>query len=223
MKKYSARLSIVALTFVVGIVTIAGWLYYQKSQPNQIMIPNARHDLILFDGIGECGINQAAELGDLPKLRETLLQRGDIEVRVWRGFGLSLLEGIVLKRTDGQWSGIHIKADDYCEFKNVVVRPLNAPRSGWESFWKQLTDKEILTLPQSTENECDISGIDGIGYVVEINQDKIYRYYYYPSKNEEKCREAKQTRIIGEFVGREFYSGKQACKLGEWLFCPITD
>ena len=224
MYKLSTRLSIVLLTFVVGILAVAGWFYYQKLQPNQVIVPNVRRNLLLFKGINERGgINEATELGGLPELRESHLQKDDIEIRVWRGFSLSPLEGVVLKRNAGQWSGLHIKTDKYDEPEKAEVRSLNAPKSGWESFSQQLIDKEILTLPQSTENQCDVSGIEGTSYLVEINQNKIYRTYYYPMDNREKCREAEQMIIIGEFIGREFYSGKMSCKLGEWLFCTITD
>lgn len=225
MNKFSVRLSIVFLTFVTGIFTVAGWFYYQKLQPNQMIVPNARWDSLLFNGVSEHGgINKITELGGLSELREAHLQKGDIEIRVWRGFSLSSTEGVVLKRTDGQWSGLHIKTDDYDDPQKAEVKLLTPPKSGWESFSQQLIDKEILTLPQSTENECDVTQVvDGMLYVVEINQDKIYRTYYYPDGIGKLCREAGQMNEIGEFIGSQFYSGKVACKLGEWLFCPITD
>ena len=214
MSKFSTRFLVVSLTFVIGTFAVVGWFYYQESHKIQLIIPNARQDRILFEGI-----NNATNLGNLPELRKTFLGSGDIEIRIWRGFGLSSLEGVVLKRADGQWSGLHIKNNNYHEPAGVKVEKLNAPKSGWESFWKQLTDKEILTLPQSFENECNIPEIDGMGYVVEINQNRTYRNYFYPENNGNKCREAKQMKDIGEFIGLEFDSGKEQCKTTEWFPC----
>ena len=168
MSKFSTRFLVVSLTFVIGIFAVVGWFYYQKSHKNSI---NNFRTLAKIEILFE-GINNATNLGNLPELRKTFLGSDDIEIRIWRGFGLSSLEGIVLKRADGQWSGLHIKSNNYHEPVGVKVEKLIAPKSGWESFWKQLTDKEILTLPQSFENECNIPDIDGIGYVVEINQNR---------------------------------------------------
>lgn len=182
-------------------------------------MPNARGDAILFDGVGNyTGINRISELGGLEKLRETRLAQGDIEIRIWRG-GLSL-EGVVLKRINGLWKGQHLTTNKYNEPEKVKVKRLFAPKSGWTAFWKQLNDKEILTLPQSTENECDVTQvIDGTSYVVEINQNKTYRTYFYPDGIGNRCREAKQINDIGEFIGLEFDSGLEECKTTEWFAC----
>ncbi len=136
----------------------------------------------------------------------------------WRGFGLSPLEGVILKRTNGQWSAFHIKTDNYYEAEKVEVKELQSPKSGWKSFWKNIIDKEILALPDASEIDCDVSIIDGTSYVVEINQDKNYRTYRY-SEGSEKCREAEQMEQMGELIGLEFDSGNEECKTTEWFAC----
>jgi hypothetical protein len=214
MYKFSVRLFIIIFTFVIGVFTVTGRLYYRETQKVRIISPEARMESIYFKQI-----NKATDLSELMELRKTNLRNGDIEIRVWRGFGLSPLEGIVLKRTEGIWTGLHIKTDNYYEAEKVKVERLFTPKSGWESFWKQITDEEILTLPQSTENDCNIPNIDGTGYVVEINQDNIYQTYHYPEGNGKICREAKQMEIIGEIIGWEFDSGCDKCKTTEWFAC----
>lgn len=47
------------------------------------------------------GWGRASTLGDLLKLRR---RPDDLELRVWRGFGASETQAIVLRRTDGHWS-----------------------------------------------------------------------------------------------------------------------
>lgn len=214
MSKLSIRFSIVILTFIIGVFAVAGWFYYQESQKIQIIIPNARQDSILFEAV-----NNATNLSKLPELRKSFVKNGDIEIRIWRGYSLSQFEGVILKRLDGQWSGLHLRTNKYSEPAGVKTEKLNTPEYGWELFWKQLTDKEILTLPQSFENECNIPDIDGMGYVVEINRDRTYRYYFYPQENGKKCREAGQMKDIGEIIGLEFDSGQEKCKTTEWFPC----
>jgi len=182
------------------------------SQTSRLIIPDERTDQILFKDI-----NEATGLANLPKLRESRVASGDLEIRIWRGFGLSKLEAVVIKRTNGSWSGLHLRGSHHSEPQSVKVDILNPPKSGWESFWKSLLDKGILTIRETSENECNVPGLDGIGYVVEISQDKIYRYYYYPENG--KCSEARQTKEIGETIGLEFDSGTEECNTIEWFAC----
>ncbi|HQU86445.1 MAG TPA: hypothetical protein PKY59_25165 [Pyrinomonadaceae bacterium] len=172
MSKHSARLLIAILTFVFSISVVAGWIYYRESQRVKIELPDARWEQISFKLI-----NKTTELGGLDELRKVILNQDDIEVRVWRGFGLADLEGVILKRTDNQWNAFHVKADDYVEPQRVEVKKLPSPKSGWEFFWNNLTEQGLLTLRDPSEKNCEDGGLDGTSYVVEINQNKIYRTY----------------------------------------------
>jgi hypothetical protein len=218
MNRFSSRVLIILSTFVIGISCVAGWLYYQESQKTKIILPNSRWESIFFNGVENHNfgsINQTTKLGGLTELRKTIVRKGDIEVRIWRGFGLDPLEAVILKRENGQWSAQHLDT-----LREVEIENLKPPKSGWESFWQQLVDKEILTLRDSSEINCGEGGIDGIGYVVEINQDKIYRTYMLsPSYSEGKCREVNQIEDISNFIGEEFDSGNQECKRNEWFAC----
>jgi len=200
------------LNFSAIICSLFVFLSACDSQTSRIIIPDERVDQILFKDI-----DQATGLANLPRLRQSYVSNSDLEVRIWRGFGLSQLEGVVIKHTNGTWTGLHLKGPHYTEPQSVNVDILNPPKSGWESFWKSLIDKGILTIQESTENECNLAEIDGTSYVIEISQDKIYRYYYYPENG--KCSEAKQTTEIGETIGLEFDSGTEECKTTEWFAC----
>lgn len=228
MYKLSIRLSIVILTFVIGISSVAGWLYYQESQRVEIQLPNHRWEPIFFNGVSqtnqdgvtevEGGINHATKLAGLKELRKTSLSKDDIEVRVWRGFGLSRLEAVILRRIDGIRSGFHIKLNDYDEPEKADVRKLYRPKSGWDSFWNQITDKGILTLRDPSEMNCEDDGTtDGTSYVVEINQNKIYRTYQ--MRDGGKCNGVRQMEEIAEIIGLEFDSGQEQCKTTEWFAC----
>lgn len=225
MNKFSIRFLIIIVTFIIGISSAAGWFYYQESQKVEIQLPNSLWEPIFFngvsrDGISEAtgGINQATKLAGLKELRKTSFKKGDMEIRVWRGFGLSPLEAVVLNRNNNQWSAQHLKTDNYYDYEKVELKQLNPPKSGWESFWKQVTDKGILTLRDPSEINCkDSDFVDGTGYVVEINQNKIYRTYKMHSGGE--CDSVRQMNQIGEIIGLEFDSGQEECKHYEWFAC----
>jgi hypothetical protein len=201
------------LSIILGLCLAAGCVSQQPTRDLQMLIPNAHRDKVLFREI-----NKTTSLANLPELRKMRVADGDIAIRVWRGFGTSPLEGVFIERISGQWYGYHIKADQYADPKSVKVERLETPKSGWESFWKDIVDKGLMTIQQSSENECDISSTDGLGYVVEINQNSSYRNYFYP-ENAEKCNEAEQIKKIGEIIGSEFDSGKEECKTTEWFAC----
>lgn len=204
LKKVITLLFILLITFFI--------LSSCASQNVKVVISDLRIDEILFKDV-----NRATDLGNLPELRKSQVSPGDLEVRVWRGSSFSGLEGVVMKRSNSTWFGLHLRATDYTEPQAVKVEKLTAPKSGWQQFWQNLSDKNILTIQQSADNECVTSFVDGTGYVVEINQDNNYRYYYYPEKG--KCREAKETKELGETIGIEFDTGTETCKTTEWFAC----
>lgn len=215
MSKQFTRRFVLMLILITGagIFSAIGWLYYQESQKVQILTPNSRWQTLYFKMI-----NKATKLAGLEELRKISLDKGEIEIRVWRGGSLEPLEGVVLNHSNGQWAAFHIKTDNYCDPEKAVLMRLKPPRSGWESFWKQLVDKEILTLPQSSENDCDRHSIDQGSYVVEVNRDKTYRTYRYP-EGDPRCREAWLLEEMGDFIGEEFDSGNEECKGAEWFPC----
>ena len=155
MHKHPTRLLIAILTFALGISAAVGWFYYQESQRVKIELPDSRWEPLFFRLI-----NRTTELGEFKELRKTKLNADDIEVRVWRGFGLGYLEGVILKRTNNQWKAFHVKADHYAEPEQAEVKELNPPKSGWHSFWKNLTEQGLLTLRDPSETNCEDSGID---------------------------------------------------------------
>jgi len=168
-------------------------------QRMRVIIPNASWEPIFFRPI-----NSAARLSGQTDLRATQLHKGDIEVRIWWGFGLSPLEGVTLRRTSGQGSGIHVKADNYYEPTKTERRQLSNPKSGWETMWSRLVNEGLLLLPDASEINCNVGGHDGIATVVEINADNTYRTYMYDMPSELKCKEDKNIIAIADIIFEEF-------------------
>ena len=134
------------------------------SKPEKIIsnIPKATWEKIYFEGINEW----TTEAG-LESLRKTVLAENDLEFRLWMGFGLTKLEGFIMKRIENEWSAIYVDADYISE--NFISRniKLNEPKSGWGLTWQKLVENEILTLPDAATINCNAGANDGTSFVVE--------------------------------------------------------
>jgi hypothetical protein len=212
--KMPKSMVIFAGTFLAGVLTVAGMFYFDQSPPSEILLPNSRWVPILFKGI-----NRITDLAEIQELRKVHVNNGDIEVRIWRGAFLGSTEGVFLNRIDGQWSGQHlrVKTGESADDLSTEVVPLKSPKSGWALLWRSIVDEGLLTLPDPSEINCEYwGGVDGIVYVVEINQGTSYRTYMYHGG---PCAEGKQMDKIGEIIGFEFDTGRRECKGDEWFAC----
>lgn len=199
MNKLTTRIVVAALTFLLGITAASGWLIRRQSQEVQLNIPHAFWEPIFFRGI-----NSVAKLSGQADLRKTNLPEGDLEVRMWWGFGLSPLEGITLRRAAGHWSALHVKADNYYEPTKTERQELRPPKSGWEACWLRLVDAGMLRLPDSSQVNCRPGGTDGLSFVVETHTHQTYRTYMYANPMWDECDEAQRMVEITEIFHREF-------------------
>lgn len=216
--KFKIGLFLTLITFVIGVMA---WFCFHRAdfQKPQLDIPNANWEKIFFKEI-----NNVTNLAELGKLREKRLPENDIEIRIWEGFGLEDLEGMIFTRKDNFWTAYYVKSNNHrYSTEAKVTRIYNSPKSGWKSFMNQLYEKELLTLPDSGETDCEVSMIDGRVYVVEIYKDKIYRTYKYVSVSEPKCEGGRKINEIAEIIAKEYYNGIDECKETEWIACLGRD
>ncbi|MBV9926795.1 MAG: hypothetical protein JOZ96_17380 [Acidobacteria bacterium] len=213
MQRFSVRLLVALLAFLTGVAAVAVWLSCREtvtiiSDSQQVLVitpvqvskpsqPKWGHLLYPY-------LEKHTSLAGLAELRSTPLPRGDLEVRVWYGFGLTALEGFVLRRADGQWSALHLQGDAYYEPKRVKVKRLPPPRSGWDSAWERLLAAGIRTLPDSSEIDYDTGGTDGWAYLVELREGDSYRAFNYQIPEYSRRPEARHVLEIGNAVGEEF-------------------
>lgn len=192
------------LTFSIGVVATV-WMKMrapvrQIVEPMpKLIIPKASWEPIFFEQI-----NATAGLTGQANLRQTELSTGDIETRIWWGFGLTPLEGISLRYRSGQWSAIHVKADNYYEPTKASSEELKPPKSGWDATWSRLVQAGILTLPDASEINCGGISLDGIAFVVETNVDGTYRTYKYSNPSLKDCEQAGQVQEIFDTLLEEF-------------------
>jgi hypothetical protein len=212
----SLKLAVALITFTLGVSVATVWIIkhsstaivqqkigiastQQEKRELRLDIPKDIWEPIFFKSI-----NERARVANLSNLREVTLPSDDLEVRVWAGFGLTTLEGFNLKRTDGQWSAIHLEGISARLPRSEYQRTLQAPESGWETCWKRLVDAGIATLPDAEAIHCNPHINDGFSYVVEFNMNKTYQTYMYENPDAAKCSEAKQMMNISEIIAEEF-------------------
>ena len=171
-----------------------------QSEPSQfrLVIPKDPWEKIFFRAIDE-----RAGTAKLPGLR-TALPKDDVELRLWHGFGLTALEGFVLRRHSGNWSAIHLDGVHQGLSRDKYQRQLSVPKSGWNECWARILKGEILTLPDAAEIDCSTHLNDGMSYVVEINYENTYRTYMYDNPSYAKCEQAKKMIGIGNIIAEEF-------------------
>lgn len=149
-------------------------------------------------------INERAKVANLSNLRSAVLPSDDLEVRMWIGFGLSPLKGIIIKRHNGQWSGMHLEPINPRFPNGNYQQALRSPKSGWDNLWRRLVDEGILTLPDSSQLGNEVVFPDGKSYVVEMNTGNTYRTYRYRSPEYQSWTEAKRMLNIVSILKDEF-------------------
>jgi hypothetical protein len=149
-------------------------------------------------------INKRVKLAKLDDLRKIILPKDDLELRVWIGFGAIPLEGIIIKKRDGQWSAIHLRSRNPRLSHLNYNQTLSPPKSGWDTFWHSLVEKGTLTLPDSSELKDKKLAFDGESFVVEINKEGSYRTYLYENPAIQKWPEAKKVINIVQGILDEF-------------------
>jgi hypothetical protein len=154
------------------------------------------------DGVLSRDIDRVAKVARLSSLRSSKLAQEDVEVRVWYGFGLILLEGFVIKRINNHWTAFHLKADGNNPryIKRVTRIQLPAPKSDWGKCWQRLADAGILSLPSGTQQPDP----DAEAFYVEINDAGSYRNYEYVSPEYSESPNAKRMLAVGDIISEEF-------------------
>lgn len=140
-------------------------------------------------------IDRHTKLVGLSSLRDIIVPEGDLEFRLWMGFGTTELQGYIVKKEGLKWNAKYLEEHQ--------LRNLQKPKSGWDQLWKKLADEGMLSLPNASEiPNYGNRGTDGISIVVEINKDNHYRTYAYsnpclfPSHTKCKVRVAEEEHLI---------------------------
>jgi hypothetical protein len=218
----SRKLKISQVTVLTAFIFgVSIWILYDLVvfQTPSLEIPDAKWVEPFFKDI-----DKATDLAILPKLREKRSAKDDLEIRVWKGFGLGELEGMFFQRIDNQWTATHLVTVGYSNPTEAKVQaPLRPPKSGWESFSAKIIDAGVLQLPDVEKTECiKFFGqqFDSSFFVVEFISEWRYRTYLYQWRPfEDNCEEGRKLNKIARVIATEFYDGIDKCRNAEWLPC----
>jgi len=144
----------------------------------------------------------------LPILEKSIKSKEDLEVRVWRNSAWWKTWTFILKRSSQKWSAdfqTQIFEVGTRKLKKISKRKLIEPKSGWENFWQQISNEEILTLLDGFKNGGNDPCPDCGAIIIETNIGGDYRFYKYtePSSQSE-LRETRQVAKISEIIAEEF-------------------
>ena len=153
---------------------------------------------------------------DAIALKLDYLERGfdSLQLRIWLGHSMAIRKNvIVLKYSNKTWS-CQLLAFTYGHATNVGDEfiatneiKVITPKSGWDSFIRQLFSFQILTLPDD-ENLAGYNGCgeDGVPYYFEVATINKYRFYKYCNieDNKGKFEEATDVDKIANLLEGEF-------------------
>lgn len=201
MRKFTLRLIVAILTFLLGVTAVTVWFINRQSskQNVRLVVPDAPWEKHFFTWLDE-----HAKGANLSNLRGVTFPEGDLEVRLWYDARPSSIDGVILRRSGNHWSATYLHGTYEHQPFRMEEKTLAAPKSGWEAAWGRLERAGILKLPDASEVQCYSVALDGIGYVVEARTNNIYRTYRYSNPQLMKCSEARQVLEIGEIMEEEF-------------------
>jgi hypothetical protein len=148
----------------------------QPSYSQERIVPEDTWVRLYFGTIDELTVR----LG-LKPLRSTEIQSGDLEMRIWSGFGLTGQRGFILRKSGDKWTSFSLSDPQGTHIING--RPVEASikkgpkRTDWPQKWERLIQSGILEIKDDSQiPHCSVV-LDGIGYVVEIAKADYYRTY----------------------------------------------
>lgn len=119
-------------------------------------------------------IDRLAQRMKLTPLRSLTLGPGDLEVRIWEGFGIGGLRGFAAKRVGQKWSTVAIVERPHQQAAFTVV-----PKStDWAGTWARLEQDGISEIPDDPKGPTCLLVMDGVAYVVEIATEGFYRTFH---------------------------------------------
>ncbi|MCG3146363.1 MAG: hypothetical protein HONDAALG_04398 [Gammaproteobacteria bacterium] len=215
MIRTRALLTSALLIFLIGIIPATACMHKREGMQQQpdaaitinqgdqklrLSIPNAEWEPMFFKSL-----ETYTKKINLPNLRTVVLpNKDDLEVRFWTDALPSKLDGIILRRINNQWSAVGIHVTGERKEALPTQKKLAVPKSGWDKAWEKLVGAGILTLPDASEVNCNVTTIDGLGFVAEINFNWSYRTYAYGNPQLAECNEAKRIISIRQIIFDEF-------------------
>jgi hypothetical protein len=201
----------VALVVLSGVCGTAALLFYTKRmKAESVGAPIAQNPQLTktveveWETSFFSALEERTSKINLPRLKGLEVTKDQLEMRYWYDGSPGVINGFVIRRIYGNWSGLGVRQARDRWPSTVLQNELGAPKSGWDSLWKRLTDAGMLVLPDGDQTKCAGQILDGGGVVIEVVSNKTYRTYRYSNPNAVTCDEAKHMRLIDSIIAEEF-------------------
>jgi len=146
---------------------------------------------------------QLKSIGIQP-LSSRSLPTGEMEVRVWKGWGMRGAKGVVLEKRRSGWKAGLITIPASGNAERPTVQSLPAPRSGWEAMWSELTARRISELPDDSEVGAVEPFEDSEQVIVDLLVGDQRRTYSYNAPCYSAVEAGQNVKRIGEIIASEF-------------------
>lgn len=161
---------------ILQLFLIQAFALWQPLPSQTRIVPDDGWVHVFFPSIDEL----AGRFGFKP-LRSMEIQPGDLEVRIWSGFGLTGYGGSIIKRVGNKWSAVSMYDPQQTrKINGRYVEPSLKKRPDtidWPAIWERLEQAGIAEIRDDSEiSHCGVV-LDGIAYVVEIAKANYYRTY----------------------------------------------
>jgi hypothetical protein len=168
-----------------------------SSQPAQrrVIVPKASWIPIYFATIDSL----AARIGLTP-LRILPMRPGDIEFRMWEGFGIGGERGFVFRRHGARWSALAVEKRPYRKARRLNV----AKTVDWAAVWEGLRRDGIEDIKDTSESPSCTTVNDGIGYVMELATEDRYQTYLVSNPESERSESGDHFLALLPHIYRAF-------------------
>jgi hypothetical protein len=164
------------LCLVLLLFLLTSFAVAQARSPQTRIVPNDGWVKTYFKSIDDL----TKRVG-LKPLRLIAPQPGDLEVRIWSGFGLQGLGCRIIKRVGNIWSsaGMYdshrtLMIDGHYVEPNLEKAPDTIE---WPVIWEKMEHAGIFDIRDDSEIPHCSRTLDGHSYVVEIARSDFYRTY----------------------------------------------
>jgi hypothetical protein len=150
-----------------------------------------------------------SEQAGIPNLKDANLRNGQIEIRIWKGFGLTYPRCFILGITNG------IPAASYSAPKTIkskavfhkgnpvyVNTPVNAPHSGWDNLLTYLKEHGIESSVDLALDKRHMPDPDSEELVLEMKNGSRHTMAYYDDST--ASEDGKRAFAICHKIGDEF-------------------
>lgn len=185
------------LELAVMCVALIGNVTVQCTSHTKLWTPKARYSAssvqdsgnslpeIPYDFVLRTVAGLAKQTG-VANLRDTKLRHGQTEIRIWKGFGLLTPRCLLLTTRNGTATASFLRAkvrQNRAVFRNgsivYVNTPLDAPRSGWDSFLAYLREHGIGSSIDMALDKRYVPEPDGELLVLEMKNGSRHSMAYY--------------------------------------------